>query len=107
LVGVTVLWIAFRKHGVVSSFGDGIYRATTAPLGIALYVTGVGLVIAFAGALLPHLNARNVRHPPAGHHVRPAPPSSFPAAWYPDPNNGTLQRYWDGADWTNDTAPLG
>ena len=36
----------------------------------------------------------------------PAPPPSVPAAWYPDPNNGQLQRYWDGTRWTDNTAPL-
>lgn len=28
-----------------------------------------------------------------------------PAAWYPDPDNATLQRYWDGAKWTEHRAP--
>jgi Protein of unknown function (DUF2510) len=35
----------------------------------------------------------------------PVPPPSVPAAWYPDPNNEQLQRYWDGATWTEHTAP--
>ena len=29
---------------------------------------------------------------------------SVPAGWYPDPN-GEGQRYWDGAAWTEHTAP--
>jgi hypothetical protein len=28
-----------------------------------------------------------------------------PAGWYPDPNNPQLQRYWDGAKWTEHEAP--
>ena len=28
-----------------------------------------------------------------------------PANWYPDPQNPTLQRYWDGSAWTEHTAP--
>ncbi|WP_052337073.1 DUF2510 domain-containing protein [Nocardioides alkalitolerans] len=32
-----------------------------------------------------------------------APPPSVPAGWYPA---GDVQRYWDGAGWTNETAPL-
>lgn len=28
-----------------------------------------------------------------------------PAGWYPDPDVADQQRYWDGADWTEHTAP--
>jgi hypothetical protein len=28
------------------------------------------------------------------------------AGWYPDPAGGAQQRWWDGAQWTNDTAPV-
>ena len=28
-----------------------------------------------------------------------------PANWYPDPQDPTLQRYWDGTAWTEHTAP--
>jgi len=35
----------------------------------------------------------------------PPPPPSVPADWYPDPDNTTLLRYWDGARWTEHTAP--
>jgi Protein of unknown function (DUF2510) len=28
-----------------------------------------------------------------------------PAGWYADPNDPQLQRYWDGSDWTQNTAP--
>ncbi|NMD55228.1 DUF2510 domain-containing protein [Tsukamurella conjunctivitidis] len=35
----------------------------------------------------------------------PPPPPSVPANWYPDPDNGELLRYWDGAAWTAHTAP--
>jgi hypothetical protein len=27
-----------------------------------------------------------------------------PAGWYPDPNGGPQQRYWDGSQWTNHYA---
>ncbi|PKQ25066.1 MAG: hypothetical protein CVT64_11565 [Actinobacteria bacterium HGW-Actinobacteria-4] len=29
-----------------------------------------------------------------------------PAGWYNDPSDPTLQRYWDGAAWTQQVAPL-
>jgi len=35
----------------------------------------------------------------------PPPPPSVPAGWYPDSSNALLQRYWDGAQWTEHTAP--
>lgn len=35
----------------------------------------------------------------------PPPPPSVPADWYPDANNSTLLRYWDGGRWTEHTAP--
>src|SRR5215216_4957698 len=28
-----------------------------------------------------------------------------PAGWYPDTQNPQLQRYWDGSQWTQHTAP--
>lgn len=28
-----------------------------------------------------------------------------PAGWYPDPQDNTRQRYWDGNAWTEHTAP--
>jgi hypothetical protein len=35
----------------------------------------------------------------------PPPPTPVPAGWYPDPTSGQLQRYWDGTNWTEHTAP--
>ena len=34
------------------------------------------------------------------------PPPAVPAGWYPDPSGQPVQRYWDGARWTDNTAPL-
>ncbi|HWC36772.1 MAG TPA: DUF2510 domain-containing protein [Mycobacteriales bacterium] len=33
--------------------------------------------------------------------------SQPPAGWYPDPQDATQQRYWDGAAWTGHTAAAG
>jgi hypothetical protein len=35
----------------------------------------------------------------------PAAQPTTPAAWYPDPTDGALWRYFDGNDWTSHTAP--
>jgi hypothetical protein len=42
---------------------------------------------------------------PATTAAPPPPPPSVPAGWYPDPNGQPLQRYWDGTQWTEHTAP--
>lgn len=34
----------------------------------------------------------------------PPPPPTVPAGWYPNPT-GPGQRYWDGQQWTEHTAP--
>jgi hypothetical protein len=31
--------------------------------------------------------------------------SSPPEGWYPDPENRTRMRWWDGTDWTDHTGP--
>lgn len=36
----------------------------------------------------------------------PPPPPGPPAGWYPDPSQPHTQRYWDGATWTEQRAPL-
>ena len=36
-----------------------------------------------------------------------SPPPNLPAAdWYADPHDGSLARYWDGAKWTQNVAPI-
>ncbi len=29
-----------------------------------------------------------------------------PAGWYPDPDDGALQRFWDGSRWTSSRMPI-
>lgn len=35
-----------------------------------------------------------------------APPTETPAGWYPHPTMAGTQRYWDGASWTDNIAPV-
>jgi hypothetical protein len=35
------------------------------------------------------------------------PGQTVSAGWYPDPGMPGQQRYWDGARWTTNTAPVG
>lgn len=48
-----------------------------------------------------------VADPPAAAPPTVTPPPAVPAGWYPDPHGQQLQRYWDGTQWTEHTAPLG
>src|SRR3954452_19944965 len=33
--------------------------------------------------------------------------TSTPAGWFPDPEDPSQQRYWDGTAWTDHRAPIG
>jgi hypothetical protein len=36
-------------------------------------------------------------------HPQPPAPQVLPAGWYPDTQNASLVRWWDGAAWTDKT----
>ena len=36
----------------------------------------------------------------------PVPSGAPPAGWFPDPGSPHFQRYWDGAAWTSNVAPV-
>jgi hypothetical protein len=62
--------------------------------GVALIGAGVALM-----TVAPEVSTESADHAP-----RVAAP---PAGWFPDPANGAaLLRYWDGAQWTDQTAPV-
>lgn len=44
--------------------------------------------------------------PPPGTLPAPPPPPVVPAGWYPDVTQPSTQRYWDGYQWTEHSAPL-
>ena len=37
--------------------------------------------------------------------AHPVPTSATPPGWYADPHDPHTQRYWDGAQWTDNRAP--
>jgi hypothetical protein len=43
---------------------------------------------------------------PAQAPAAPPPPPQVPAGWYRDPNGQPCNRWWDGYQWTPNTAPL-
>ena len=91
-------------------------------LGVGPYLAGAGGLLALFAppGLWPFVQRRAAepaspapsvaRPPPSG--VAPASPPpppeqvepAMPAGWYADPQ-GEGQRYWDGTNWTEDTAP--
>jgi hypothetical protein len=83
--------------GRVSVNSRGEVRQTTRVPGVGIYKTQ---------------KVAQLGHPHSDHecdHPHPAaaalPPPSPPAAWYPDPHDAHSWRYWDGARWTDHTAP--
>jgi Protein of unknown function (DUF2510) len=80
----------------VEAFGGD--RGFGAFLGIA-----GGACVLVAGCLAMRTVApRPARTQPVEPEVVPVP-SVAPAGWYPDPASEGLERFWDGAQWTNQT----
>ncbi|NQU36395.1 MAG: DUF2510 domain-containing protein [Actinobacteria bacterium] len=64
------------------------------------YVIFLGFVLVIIGAVVAFVR----------YLTRPKPPTAAPvvvgpvAGWLPDPTDPTMLRYWDGTDWTGQTA---
>jgi hypothetical protein len=66
--------------------------------GWGVWVTAIGAVSTLLAAIGVTVAAIRSRRPlVAG--------AGQPAGWYPDPSATGLQRYWDGAQWTQHTNP--
>lgn len=85
IVGGLLVLIAFMIFSAGSFAGDR--------LGVAiLQIGGIALVgAAVAGGINWHPGTKTQYQP-------------HPAGWYTDPNNGHLQRWWDGQRWTERTS---
>lgn len=46
--------------------------------------------------------AADISVPAAALPAEPPPPAGPPAGWYPDPDDTTQERYWDGTAWADD-----
>lgn len=58
------------------------------------------------GVADPHTTASSTIDEPAPSPLDLSPPPPLPPAnWYPDPHDAAYLRYWDGARWTEHTAP--
>jgi hypothetical protein len=53
------------------------------------------------GPITPYGRAELPSATPALGLGSPNPPSGPPQGWYPDPSGGSMQRWWDGARWTD------
>jgi hypothetical protein len=82
--------------------------------GIVVDMAGAALLIVISSMLIWQAPRRRRFLPPdGGPHLStaggalaaPPPMTSRPADWYPDPHGEARLRYWDGARWTEHTAP--
>lgn len=96
---------------IKSSFGDVARRAAgwLAMMGAGILIAITGVVMLITG-IVRRRRAHRVAYAtgyPAGYPAAAAPPvpSLPPAGWYPDPQQAGLNRYWDGARWTDQTHP--
>jgi hypothetical protein len=124
LVVMTDRRVLFVREGMVGSKFEDFPLAQVSSVQWASGMTGGKMTIFASGnkaeiqnmnkndgrALADDLRARiaGAHEPAAAPAVAappPPPPPSVPAGWYPDPHGQALQRYWDGAAWTEHTAP--
>jgi Protein of unknown function (DUF2510) len=71
-------------------------------LGLGLLVTiPIGPVWAGVGASSHNKGLGMYAQSAAVPAMQPAAAAQTPAGWYPDPDGGNRQRYWDGRQWTS------
>lgn len=109
----SIQWSAGMLRGTITIFASGnkaeiedVFKADGKPIvdrvRAIISAQAVPGVAGTAQAVLPVVPSAA---PPLPATPPPPPPPSVPAGWYPDSSNTLLQRYWDGAQWTEHTAP--
>ena len=97
----SVLMIVVAPKSLSPSF------ASQVPQGVLVIVCSLALIAGpvYVGSALVTWARRGdaLDRAPVPAAAVPPPPDS-PAGWYPNPD-GPGRRYWNGAGWTNDTAP--
>lgn len=89
--------------GVAGFFANwALFASGNSEIGLISFLMWVvGLILIPVGAvvtLVQYLNKPVVVAQP------PPPPSNPAAGWLPDPTDTTILRYWDGTQWTGQTA---
>jgi hypothetical protein len=92
LYGALCLLIALIARSVAMSMSVGLLRDMVSMLSVVMLIGGVIVVVVG----LWHA-ARRAENP------SPVPGFSVPG-WFPDLDDETLLRYWNGNAWTGDTA---
>jgi hypothetical protein len=92
LYGALFLLIALIARSVAVSMSVSFLRDAVSMLSVVMLVGGIIVVVVG----LWHAARRADDSPPA---TAPAQ-----AGWFPDQQDATLLRYWDGSGWNGDTA---
>lgn len=92
LYGALFLLIALIARSVALSMSATFLRDAVSMLGVVM-LTG-GVIVVVVGLWHAASRANN-----------PAPKTAVgPSGWFPDHDDPTLLRYWDGTAWNGDTA---
>jgi hypothetical protein len=92
LYGALFLLLALIARSVALSMSVGFLRDAVSMLGVVMLIGGVIVVVVG----LWHAASR-------ANHPSPMTVASLPG-WFPDHDDPTLLRYWDGTAWNGDTA---
>jgi hypothetical protein len=95
LYGALFLLVALIARSVSMSLSVSFLRDAISILSVVMLIGGV--IVLVVG--LWHAASR-VENPTS-------PSGSRIAGWFPDPDDATLLRYWDGSAWTGETARRG
>jgi hypothetical protein len=94
LYGALFLLIAFVARSVSMSLSVSLLRDAISMLSVVMLIGGVIVLVV------------GLWHAASGEGTPPAMTATPITGWFPDPDDATLLRYWDGSAWTGETARL-